>query len=147
MVIAYIMREEQLAYPEALLSVVAIRPGVQPNPGFSRQLAWYSDNGCPVTLKDRVGRHYRSLNEFAQMVRRYSATDVRAAIRAAGVDVDGDGADMAECVCRDRRALQRGLDALDRLQNAQPLDESARIEKRRQSRRLDATLEQVLLLS
>lgn len=131
-VIAYMMRQG-LLYEQALKLVVSIRPVVQPNSGFSHQLMWYGRNACPRDLKDATsGQHYNLLPEFVRLLRRYSTEDVCAILVAAGVTASD---------CQDRKALQRALDALDRLQNAVPLDEAARDEKRLQTRRINAALD------
>ena len=130
MVIAYVMRQERIPYAAALASVAAVRTLVQPNTGFSHQLEWYGQQGCPVALVDADGTRYTELPLFKRLLRRYSAADVRQL-----VSVD-DG-------CRDASALQRALDALDRLQNAIPADKDAREEKKRQSRRINRALEEI----
>merc|ERR1711941_54430 len=125
-VVAYIMREEQTTYLDAVSSVRKIREIVQPNYGFTRQLDWYGRNGCASTLRDASsGLPYCKVPAFANLLRGYSASDVRDMVLQAGVDGNH---------CRDRMALQRALDALDRLQNAMPLDDEAREEKRKQAR-------------
>merc|ERR1719356_472795 len=119
------MRSEGLSYEDARESVQSIRSVVQPNTGFSHQLMWYGRNGCPAHLLDETDRkHYSQLPAFARLLRRYSKSDVLALVCAAGAKDDQ---------CKDGKALQRALDALDRLQNAMPLDEEARLEKRSQS--------------
>ena len=106
---------------------------MQPNTGFSHQLTWYGRNGCPPNLLDKIDqKHYTQLPVFARLLRRYSKSDVLALVCAAGVNDDK---------CKDGKALQRALDALDRLQNAVPLDEEARQEKKSQSRRINAVLD------
>lgn len=123
-VIAYTMREEGLSYQEALQSILVVRRVVQPNSGFTHQLAWYGRNGCPQTLQESsTGRHYRDIPEFSRLLRRYSAQDVEDLVTAAGAS--------GEPTCTDREALQRALDSLDRLQHCQPEDTEARAMKRK----------------
>merc|ERR1711972_941019 len=85
-VIAYIMREEGLSYEDALAAVQSIRRVVQPNTGFSHQLQWYGDNGCPVNLLDKTnGMHYTKLPQFKHLLRKYTKQDVQSLVLAAGV--------------------------------------------------------------
>lgn len=51
-VIAYLMRYERLPYTEAFRQVKLARPVIAPNTGFTQQLVWYGDNGCPRTLRE-----------------------------------------------------------------------------------------------
>lgn len=138
-VIAYLMREEGRSYRAALECVRGIRSVVQPNSGFVHQLEWYGRNGCPGNLCEQSsGKHYADLPMFRALLRMYSAEQVTALVIAAGVP------DNNLEVChnsKDRAALERAIDALDRLQNACPLNESARDEKRRQCRRIHAALD------
>lgn len=132
-VIAYLMRIEKLTYLEARNSVQKVRTIIQPNTGFSHQLEWYGQNGCPANLQDcSSGLHYRRLTQFAHLLRKYSAADVRALILSVGVEGKG---------CKDIRALSRASDCLDRLQNAVPMNEAAREEKRCVSRYIQAALD------
>jgi len=131
-VIAYLMRKEGLTYKDARASVELVRSIVQPNTGFSHQLQWYGENGCPPSLCDKSSCHYRSVPAFMHLLRKYTAEDVRALVKAAGVSDSNQS---------DRSSLQRALDALDRLQNAVPIDEDARNEKRILSRRLNSLLD------
>jgi len=131
-VIAYLMREEVLTYKDARKSVELVRSIVQPNTGFSHQLQWYGENGCPPSLCDKSGCHYRSVLAFANLLRKYTAEDVRTLVKTAGVS-DSNQSDPA--------SLQRALNALDRLQNAVPMDEDARNEKRILSRQLNSDLD------
>eukprot|EP00931_Biecheleriopsis_adriatica_P037663 TRINITY_DN21600_c0_g1_i1.p1 TRINITY_DN21600_c0_g1~~TRINITY_DN21600_c0_g1_i1.p1 ORF type:complete len:343 (+),score=45.31 TRINITY_DN21600_c0_g1_i1:244-1272(+) len=134
-VIAYLMREEKLSYPEAFKSVVSIRSVVQPNSGFCKQLQWYSHNGCRLALQGKdASKSYREIPEFSKLLRKYSVDDVLALVAAAGAGEEN---------CRDPNALQKALDALDRLQNAVPMNEHAKLEKQRQSRRINLTLDQL----
>eukprot|EP01043_Picozoa_sp_COSAG02_P022497 COSAG02_NODE_1172_length_14106_cov_77.834725_9_plen_299_part_00 len=133
-VIAYLMREEGLSYKQAYASVVEARPIVQPNTGFSHQLEWYGGAQCPRDLIDREsGKHYRELKEMKMLLKRYSAADVCALVDSAGASESTEAPTAA--------ALEAALQALDRLQNAMPLDAAAREEKRRQSSRLNAALD------
>jgi predicted protein tyrosine phosphatase len=132
-VIAYLMREEGLSYEQAYASVVKARPIVQPNTGFSHQLEWYGSAGCPRDLVDRkTGKHYRELKEMGLLLKQYTAADVLALVDSAGAS-ESTEATVA--------ALEAALQALDRLQNAQPLDDAAREEKRRQSARINTALD------
>jgi len=132
-VIAYIMREERLSFTDAYHSVASIRSVVQPNASFTRQLAWYGRNGCPANLRDKTdGSHYSAILEFKTLLRKYSASDVRALVFAAGLSDDA---------CKDPKVLERALAALDRLMNAVPLDAEARKEKSDQSRWINAALD------
>lgn len=133
-VIAYLMREEGLSYQQARASVVKARPVVQPNTGFSHQLEWYGSAGCPRDLVDREsGKHYRELREMGMLLKRYSAADVLELVDSAGASESVETPTAA--------ALQVALQALDRLQNAMPLDDDAREEKRRQSSRINDALD------
>lgn len=137
-VIAYLMREEGLSYREAHAAVAEARPAIQPNTGFCHQLEWYGGAGCPRDLVDpETGKHYRELKEMAALLKRYSVADVRALVERAG-------AGMAEAKAPTIAALQTALQALDRLQNAVPLDDAAREEKRRQSSRINGALDSLL---
>ena len=136
-VIAYLMREEGLSYQQAYASVVQARPVVQPNTGFSHQLEWYGGARCPRDLVDtQSGKHYRELKEMGLLLKRYSAADVRALVDSAGA---GEGTEVPAAA-----ALDKALQQLDRLQNAVPLDDAAREEKRRQSSRINAALDSLL---
>lgn len=138
MVIAYLMREEQLSYEEAYSSVESIRPEIQPNSGFCHQLEWYGKAGCPRNLCDsKTGQSYKAMPEFVKLLRKYTAADVVASIVEAGV------ADGNVEICHDLRVLQLAIDALDRLQNAVPFDDGARDERRSQNRRLNAQYERL----
>ena len=133
-VIAYLMREERLSYEQAYASAVKARPIVQPNTGFSHQLEWYGSAGCPRDLVDQqTGKHYRELKEMGLLLKQYSAADVLALVDNAGASESVEAPTAA--------ALDAALRALDRLQNAVPLDDSAREEKRRQSSRINTTLD------
>jgi predicted protein tyrosine phosphatase len=133
-VIAYLMREEGLSYERAYASVVKARPIAQPNTGFSHQLEWYGSAGCPRDLVDqRTGKHYRELKEMGLLLKQYSAADVLALVYNAGASESTEAPTVA--------ALEAALQALDRLQNAEPLDDAAREEKRRQSSRIYIALD------
>eukprot|EP00746_Dinoflagellata_sp_MGD_P050747 gnl/MRDRNA2_/MRDRNA2_227059_c0_seq1.p1 gnl/MRDRNA2_/MRDRNA2_227059_c0~~gnl/MRDRNA2_/MRDRNA2_227059_c0_seq1.p1 ORF type:complete len:182 (-),score=34.04 gnl/MRDRNA2_/MRDRNA2_227059_c0_seq1:62-580(-) len=136
-VIAYLMREEGLSYATALESVRGIRSIVFPNSGFTQQLDWYGKNGCLTNLCEQSSakRYYADLPMFKALLRKYTAEQIKALVAAAGVP---DGVDL-----KDRAALERAMDALDRLQNAHPLNEEAREEKRRQCRRIEAALDKL----
>ena len=70
---------------------------------------------------------------MGMLLKRYSAADVLELVDSAGASESVETPTAA--------ALQVALQALDRLQNAMPLDDDAREEKRRQSSRINDALD------
>lgn len=97
-VMAYLLREEGLAFAEAYKQVTTARPVARPNDGFSHQLEWYGANGCPSEPK------YKHLPEFRRLLRRYTAGDVCRLIRAAAVGEEGGGGSTVEPEAKKARA-------------------------------------------
>ena len=69
---------------------------------------------------------------MGMLLKRYSAADILELVDSAGASESVEAPTAA--------GLEAALQALDRLQNAVPLDDAAREEKRRQSSRINAAL-------
>lgn len=58
MVVAYLMREEQIPYEEALAVVRRVNPAAEPNEGFAQQLKLYQAMGCRIDVNNPEYRQH-----------------------------------------------------------------------------------------